>query len=83
MVRGLLLFVLAQGLAVVGAAVLVLTAHHQITGTVHQNWHRLAQLHQQPQQTWQMKDNVLKQIRMTKYNILHMYTNVIINPNMF
>lgn len=37
MVRGLLLFVLAQGLAVVGAAVLVLTAHHQITGTVHQN----------------------------------------------
>lgn len=37
MVRGLLLLVLAEHLAVVGVAVLVLTAHDLIAGAVHQN----------------------------------------------
>ena len=60
MVRGLLLLVLA----VVGVAVLVLTAHDLIAGAVHQNWHSFSLLYQQPQQAYQMKDKVWKQILM-------------------
>lgn len=37
LVRGLLLLVLAEGLAVVGVVVLVLMAHDLLSGAVHQN----------------------------------------------
>lgn len=50
MVRGLLLLVLADVLAVGGVAVLDLTAHDLTAGAVHQDWHCVSLLQQQPQQ---------------------------------
>ncbi len=77
-VSGRLLLVLAEGLAVVGVAVLVLMAHELIAG-VHQNCHCLIQLHQQPQQTCQIKDEREKQILMTDSSILQIFTNLYTN----
>lgn len=50
MVGGLLLLVLAEGLAVVAVHNLVLTAHGLIAGAAHQDWDSLSQLDQQRQQ---------------------------------
>ena len=59
LVRGLLLLVLAEALAVVGVDALVLMAHDLIAaGAAHQNGHCVSRLQQQPQQAWQMDDKV-------------------------
>lgn len=57
-VQRLLLLVLADELAVAGVDALVLITRNLSVRAVHHNWHGLSQLHQQPQQAWQMKDKV-------------------------